>query len=232
MTQALTRSEAALSRAEQAALIIGRWAEQQEPGARLGTKKELQERVGVSKGTFNEAVRLLESRGLVSTRTGPGGGLFTVAPAPLARLGHALLALDDAAADVGHAVRIRNALDPLLIEDVVAHSSAADIARMRRSVAEMAAAMDAEDDLAFVRANWDLHAVIAAVTPNQPLRSIYLSLMDLIRTHTVAVEPDTDQPLRDYVHSRYQLHVDLVDALDRRDKAAAMRLAAEHSIQD
>lgn len=232
MTQALTGPESELSRAEQAALVIGRWVEQEELGARLGTRKELQERVGVSKGSINEAVRLLESRGLISTRTGPGGGLFTASPPPLARLGHALLTLDDDAADVGYAVRIRDALDPLLIEDAVSHSSAVDIVRMRRSLQEMEDAMGTQDYLGFLRANWDLHVVIAAVTPNQPLRSIYLSLMDMIRTHTVAIESGTAGPLPEYVRARHQLHVDLVNALDRRDHAEAMRLAAEHSIQN
>lgn len=61
MTQALTGPESGLSRAEQATLIIGQWVEQEEPGAGLGTRRELQERVWVSKGTINEAVRLLES---------------------------------------------------------------------------------------------------------------------------------------------------------------------------
>ena len=63
MTQALTGPESGLTRAERAALTIGRWVEQEEPGGRPGTRKELQERVGVSKGAINEAGRLLESRG-------------------------------------------------------------------------------------------------------------------------------------------------------------------------
>lgn len=231
MTQTLTGAEASLSRAEQAALMIERWAETQEPGARLGTKKELRERVGVSKGSFNEAVRLLEARGLISTRTGPGGGLFTLAPNPMARLGNSLLRLDSQATDVANAVRIRDALDPLLIEDAVTNTSAADIARMRASLDDMAEGMSSERYLDFLHANWALHEAIAHVTPNATLRSIYLSLMDVIRSHTVDVESDSTAPLPDYIESRYQLHVDLVDALDRRDHHTAMRLAAEHTMQ-
>ncbi|WP_129358487.1 MULTISPECIES: FadR/GntR family transcriptional regulator [Micrococcaceae] len=231
MTQMLTGAEASLSRAEQAALVLGRWAEAASPGAHLGTKKELRERIGVSKGTFNEAVRLLESRGLVSTRTGPGGGLFSVAPSPLARLGNSLLRLDADASDVGYAVRIRDALDPLLIEDALEHSSAADIARMRRSLEEMETTMETGDYLDFLRANWSLHEAIARVTPNKPLRSIYVSLLDMIRSHTVAVESDKTRPLACYIRDRYKLHSNLVDALDRRDREAVKRLAAEHSIQ-
>lgn len=47
--------DAALSRPEQAALAIGQLAERAPQGARLGTKKELQEQCGVAKSTFNEA---------------------------------------------------------------------------------------------------------------------------------------------------------------------------------
>src|SRR3954468_545447 len=46
------------------------------PGERLGTKDDLRQRFGVAVATINEAVRLLERRGLVEARPGPGGGLF------------------------------------------------------------------------------------------------------------------------------------------------------------
>ena len=46
------------------------------PGGRLGTKNELRERVGVSIGTFNESLRILQSRGLIELRRGRRGGLF------------------------------------------------------------------------------------------------------------------------------------------------------------
>ncbi|WUX26907.1 GntR family transcriptional regulator [Streptomyces sp. NBC_01438] len=37
---------------------------------------------GVSVGTFNEALRLLQSRGLVTVKPGPGGGLFSGEQSP------------------------------------------------------------------------------------------------------------------------------------------------------
>ena len=46
-----------------------------------------------------------------------------------------------------------NALDPLLIEDALWHASPADIAEMRKIVAEMATAVDRGDPTAFVHAN-------------------------------------------------------------------------------
>jgi len=45
-----------------------------EPGVRIGTKEDLRVRFGVAVATVNEAVRLLEMRGLIEARPGPGGG--------------------------------------------------------------------------------------------------------------------------------------------------------------
>src|SRR3954453_13018526 len=50
------------------------------PGERLGTKDDLRQRFGVAVATVNEAVRLLEMRGLIVPPPGPGGGVFGATP--------------------------------------------------------------------------------------------------------------------------------------------------------
>lgn len=47
-----------------------------QPGDRLPSEPILIEKLGRSKGTVREAMRILEAEGLVRTRTGPGGGAF------------------------------------------------------------------------------------------------------------------------------------------------------------
>ncbi len=220
--------DASLSRTEQTVLAIKQLAERAPRGARLGTKRELQERCGVAKGTFNEALRILQSRRLITVRSGPGGGLFAATPNPIARLGNSILSLDAAAADVADAVLIRDALDPLLIEDALDNSAAVDIARMRVALAAMQQAVDAGDATKFVRANWELHAAIARVSPRALLRSLYLSLLEVIGSHTISVEPVDGKSLPEYIAERHQLHVDLVDAIDERNHDRAMSLIAEH----
>ncbi len=46
------------------------------PGDRLPQESHLIEALGAAKGTIREALRGLESQGLLQTRTGPGGGAF------------------------------------------------------------------------------------------------------------------------------------------------------------
>lgn len=209
--------------------MIAELAARAAPGTRLGTKEELRLKCGVSVGTFNEALRLVQARELVTVRPGPGGGLFAAEQSPLVRLGNSVLALDSDQTSVAEAVRIRDALDPLLIQDALWHASPADLAGLRKQLAPMAEAAEAGDAIAFVHANWQLHAQIAAISPNRMLRSIYSSLLDIIESHTLSVLPGGEQPLPDYIRQRYQLHADLVQALERRDEEEASRLIHEHN---
>jgi DNA-binding FadR family transcriptional regulator len=49
-------------------------------GASLGSEEELLARIGVSRPTLRQAVRLLEQQGLIRVRRGPGGGYFAMRP--------------------------------------------------------------------------------------------------------------------------------------------------------
>jgi DNA-binding GntR family transcriptional regulator len=140
-----------------------------------------------------------------------------------------VLALDSHQASVAEAVRIRDALDPLLIEDALWYGSPADIAALRHVLADMETATKLGDATAFARANWALHARIADVSPNDLLRRLYLSLLEHLESHLLEVVPLADRPLPDYISARLRLHADLVDALDQCDAARALALIAEHN---
>jgi DNA-binding FadR family transcriptional regulator len=219
------------SRAEQAADHVAGIAASAPPGTRLGTKEEVRVQCGVSVGTFNEALRLLQARQVVTVRPGPGGGLFVTGRPATVRLGNSLLELDAGEAAVADAIRVRDALDPLLVEDALWHASPADLAVLRGCLEPMAAAVASGDPAAFTRANWQLHAQIAAISPSQLLRSLYSSLLEIIERHTLSVLPAEDTPLPSYVEERYRLHADLVTALEHRDAAEARRLIAAHNTQ-
>jgi DNA-binding FadR family transcriptional regulator len=226
-----TVSDGVGSRAELAARRIAELVRRSAPGTRLGTKNELRELCEVSVGTFNESLRLLQARGLVDVKPGPGGGLFVAEQSPMVRLGNSVLALDAEATSVSDAVRIRDALDPLLIADAQDHSSPADIDAYREQVTAMRAASEAHDPVEFLHANWRLHALIAAVNPSAMLRSLYTALLDIVEAHTLAVLPVQDQSLAQAMRERYQVHADLVEAIAARDPAAVAQLTHEHSLK-
>jgi hypothetical protein len=61
------------------------------------------------------------------------------------------------------------------------------------------------------------------------LRSLYVNLLDQIESHTLAVLPDTERPLPEYVADRLTLHTEIVDAIDDRDRDRALALIARHT---
>lgn len=148
------------------------------PGQRLGTKDELRRRFGVAVGTMNEAVRLMEVRGLIAARPGPGGGVF-VADAPgQVRLSHVILGLDWGRATLGDCVELRNALEPLVCRKAARLATPHDIADLEEIVDEMAGSLP--DAREYLRCNWRFHRRVAHVCDNVPLRSVYLTVIDLL----------------------------------------------------
>ena len=50
-----------------------------------------------------------------------------------------------------------------------------------------------------------------------------------MESHLVDVLPGKEGALDEYIQARLELHVRLVDAIDRRDDTAAQALAVEHA---
>ncbi|GAB3569286.1 hypothetical protein GCM10027445_20850 [Amycolatopsis endophytica] len=220
----VTRPEAAARRIAEAVRAVS-------PGTRLGSKEELRRVCGVSVGTFNEALRLAQSRGLVEVRPGPGGGLFAAEQPPLVRLGNSVLALNSDECSVADAIRIRDHLDELIISDAAWHSSPADVARYRVQVAAMAEARDRSDIAGFMQANWHLHELLAQVNPSPLLRAIYLALLDVIRSHAVEVHAAGGHTTEELLGTRHQVHAALVDAIADGEPGLVRHAIAEHSVE-
>ncbi|MFL6073849.1 MAG: FadR/GntR family transcriptional regulator [Mycobacteriales bacterium] len=170
-------------------------------------------------------MRLLVSRGVVSVRPGPGGGLFVAEPSPTVRLGSAVLALRPGDVTVPHALAVRDALDPLVVDDAVRHASATDVADLTALLDEMRAATGEPE--AFLDANWRLHLRMARISPNPILRSLYSGLMAVVRDRTGRITA-TGAGAAAHRRARYALHADLVAAIAAGDRARAGALAAAH----
>jgi len=193
-----------------------------EPGSHLGTKTALCNEYDIALSTLNETLSILKADGLVRVRTGPGGGVTIADSPPLVRLGRKLLQLDGAATDVAECLLIRNAIEPLIVQQATMHASENDIGDLR-SIAERMR-KDNADDLAFLRLNVKLHERIAYIIPDGLLRSMYLGVLGFVDEHTVGVIADPDT--QDRIQTRLDVHIDLVEAIASADLAEAK--AAEH----
>jgi DNA-binding FadR family transcriptional regulator len=171
------------SRAEQLAQELQRViAERRSPGDRLGTKEDLRRRFGVAVATVNEAIRMLETHGLVATRPGPGGGVFVSRPDGRVIFKHAVLGFESGVTSYEECLELRDALEPAIERHAARHHSAREIASLQALLAEMESAKD--DPRRFFAVNWALHRQLGAMCRNGPLRAMYLSLIDFLE-HTM-----------------------------------------------
>jgi DNA-binding FadR family transcriptional regulator len=170
---------ARVSRAELVARELEREiTDERQSGERLGTKEDLRKRFGVAVATVNEAVRLLETRGMIEARPGPGGGVFVAGPAARVAFSHAVLGLGSGSTTYEECLEVRDALEPLIDSHAARYHRVSDIREMNRIVNRMETVKD--DPAAFFKCNWELHRRIAELCRNAPLRSMYLTLIDFL----------------------------------------------------
>ena len=178
-----------------------------EAGDRLGTKDDLRRRFGVAVATVNEAVRLLETRGLIEARPGPGGGVFVSGPRARLAMAHAVLGFASETTTYEECLELRDALEPLVDRYAARYHRAADIRALDKLVDQMGRCAD--DPPGFFDANWQLHRRIAKLCGNAPVRGIYLTMIDFLQ-ETV---DHADFPAFDG-EAMLVVHRDLVAAID------------------
>lgn len=103
------------------------------PGARI-KQDDLAEELNTSRIPVRDALRILETRGLVTLRANAGARVNSMTP-------H----------DLELSYEIRERIEPLLLGDSLPHLTDADLAEMRRLYAEMRGDCDAERFLALDR---------------------------------------------------------------------------------
>ena len=176
------------------------------PGDRLGTKDDLRQRFGVAVATVNEAVRLLETRGLIEARPGPGGGVFVAASSVRAALQRGKLRATWGSARVADCLAVRNGLEPLVCAEAARHITTGETRELRAIVDHMERC--AGDPRAYFELNWTLHRCIARLGHNAPLHSIYLTLLDFIEDGTATDDLRRFDPATDI-----EVHRELVAAI-------------------
>lgn len=217
------------SRAEAAAQAVERRiiTDELRPGTRLGTRRELGDLLAVAPSTVSEAIKLLEDRGRVVTRTGPGGGVFVAEPGVGVRLARSMMRVSGSEGEVADALQVRDILETAVIVGAAeaAHPTA-QLADLKRAMQSLRAATDMAE---FYRRNLEFHAEVAALCHNEMLQTIYRSLLEIIqaRDPKLALLPGQDASK---LHvRRTQVHQDIVDAIAKGDVPAARAAARAHA---
>lgn len=137
-------------------------------GSQLASERELMVQFSVSRPTVREALRVLQSMGLVESKPGTRGGPLVLAPSPktLRRSFSTMLGTD--ALSIDELVQFRIVLEGSSFALAAQARTAEQLAVMRQAVERMAeaAASNAED---FASADLDFHEAVWAASGNQIL---------------------------------------------------------------
>ncbi len=180
-------------------------------GERIATMDELREQTGYGRSTIGETARILSERGTVEIRPGRGGGLFVASISPVVRLRRTLLTVTQGQSTVSDAIEVREALEELIALDAARHRTPEDIADLRICIGTMGAHGD--DWAAFMAANWSLHERIAAITPNDLARGVYVGTIRCVAELPVHAGAEENADAADYLATRVGVHAKLVDAI-------------------
>ncbi len=209
---------------------VKRWivAERKQPGDRLPNEKELIEHYGYSKSTVREALKALEVSGLISIRTGPGGGAYLQqvsmehASEPLRNFLH-FHHLDG-----HHIYQLRKVLEPELAVSVVGKLSEAHFARLEENMRLCSHQPTSEDELRIQReAELGFHTILAEACPNAVLSFMCRFLNDLLRD-LVVYKQALDH--HHFGEANLDYHARLMAAYRREDAAEVRRLMTDHMV--
>jgi GntR family transcriptional repressor for pyruvate dehydrogenase complex len=146
------------------------------PGDLLPPERELVAAFGVGRSSVREALRILESRGLIENR---GNGTFAVAAFrnPLNRGFHLLLAADEA--DTSELFEVRRILEGESAALAATRRRNTDLRAMTAAVDAMEAGLDSEQS--FIEADLRFHLRIAEATRNRVVVHLMHAIRELLQ---------------------------------------------------
>lgn len=192
-------------------------------GSQLSSERDLMVQFGVSRPTVREALRVLQSMGLIEPKPGTRGGPVVLAASP-DTLGRSFRAmLGTAALDLGELLEYRIVLDGSACELAAVRHTDTQGEQMRQAIERMrqAAASDADD---FAEADLAFHKTIWQASGNQILLLSGQAVWGALRA---LVQRDLDRNPGDNAVKLESAHIDsgLFEAIMRRDAEAAGRIA-------
>lgn len=191
-------------------------------GAMLPREQDMIEQLGVGRTTLREGLRILESRGVLTIRSGPGGGPVVRHPDPADLTESLLLILQFQRATMVEVLDARIWIESAAARLAAQQITQAEIVRLREINAEMEAAVDSDYDY-IGDANQRFHRHIANASGNIIIQTFVETLLNV-----------ADSGVSDLTHSKefkriaVEGHERVIQALESRDPDAAEAAMRAH----
>jgi DNA-binding FadR family transcriptional regulator len=200
------------------------------PGHHLPQEKDLIEYFSSAKSTVREAIKVLEAQGLVTTRTGPGGGAFvTEIPQEkaLSLLANYFYFKDLSIKDI---YQLRRQLEPEMAASLCGNLDAHDLERLKAAITIYSSPIATQEEEYQQRLNeLVFHEVLADLSPNALLSFVCRFLLHLLKNlnfcHEIYQKPNPEL----FDTGRYY-QMALYDALVMKDREKVQHLMREHML--
>jgi GntR family transcriptional repressor for pyruvate dehydrogenase complex len=188
------------------------------PGDRLPAERDLAKILAVGRSTVREAIRALESLGVLESRAGEGTFLAAVPSIGRDRLSAHLL---EAWENQRKLFEVREVIEPDLAALAARRATEDQIQKMREALDEQERIIRSGD--IGIKADNTFHYLLAEAAGNDVLFNIMESLMDLLRETREASLQQGDRPLQSL-----KQHRAILKAIQVRDATQAQRRMTEH----
>ena len=214
----VSRASGDIVRQIQATFAEGKLA----PGDRLPSEKELSEQFGLSRTTVRDALRVLESQGLVVIKVGAGGGTFVANPSsqPVTQaLTNMLLLHGITTAEL---VEARLAIEISIVNYAAERATPEDLQKMNQAI-EHARAGHAAGEVRFTPHSIDFHVALAQAAKSRALLFTVNAFRTPFYETLDRLLPDDEMALR-----AIKDHQELLDAIVARDASRARQVMRAH----
>ncbi len=198
-------------------IISGKYPE----GVMLPSENEMAQQLSVSRPTVREALRLLESEGLISIHAGPRGGPRVERPS-IPTVTRSLTTLFQyERVTLADLLEARRAIEPACARVAASRAMADDIGALHRSIENMRSRL--EDDNVFWQENANFHLALVTAGRNIVLHTLMIALRELIYQFMAGLhipEEERTNTLAD--------HTAIMEAIAAHDPDAAARAAHTH----
>jgi GntR family transcriptional regulator, transcriptional repressor for pyruvate dehydrogenase complex len=194
------------------------------PGSRLPSERELAVRIGASRNVVREALRILETRGVVEVRHGIG---TFAADNPAATQSRFPVKFDLRAERLpaSEILVARRAIECAVVAVAAQACDTFDLEELHRLVDVAARAAEAGDRARFMEADLGFHEALGTCTHNPMLRQVQLEIIRVTR----AVQENASET-RAAMQTVVRFHREMAEAFAMGDEEAARAIMLLHLI--
>ena len=192
------------------------------PGDMLPTERDLVVEAGLSRTSVRDALRVLESEGLITTKAGRTGGSIVTLPGRDSVARSVELFVRTHGIRLASLLECRVAVEPTLARLAAANRTQAELDEMTEIHRQFVASVDDISD--YKRINIEWHLAVARASGNEPLTA----LMEAIATPISDAQEYQHVTTADLRAAAVKAHAVILKAIAEQDGGAAFRRMERH----